>query len=36
MFPDYINLVSPNDYQKNDKIIYKNFKEKYREAKLKS
>ena len=26
---DYNNLFSPGDYQKNDKIIYKYFKEKY-------
>ena len=26
---DYTNLFSPGDYQKNDKIIYKYFKEKY-------
>ena len=26
---DYINLFSPNDYKKNDKIIYKYFKDKY-------
>ena len=26
---DYINLFSPNDYRKNDKIIYKYFKDKY-------
>ena len=25
----YINFFSPNDYQKNDKIIYKYFEEKY-------
>ena len=25
---DYINLLSPNDYQKNDKITYKYFKDK--------
>ena len=25
---DYSNLFSPNDYQKNDKIIYKYFKNK--------
>ena len=27
---DYTNLFSPNDYKKNDKIIYKYFKNKYR------
>ena len=26
---DYTNLFSPNDYQKNDKIVYKYFKGKY-------
>ena len=26
---DYFNLFSPNDYIKNDKIIYKYFKDKY-------
>ena len=26
---DYTNIFSPNDYKKNDKIIYKYFKEKY-------
>ena len=26
---DYTNFFSPNDYQKNDKIIYKYFKDKY-------
>ena len=26
---DYTNLCSPNDYKKNDKIIYKYFKDKY-------
>ena len=26
---DYTNLFSPNDYRKNDKIIYKYFKDKY-------
>ena len=25
----YTNLFSPNDYNKNDKIIYKYFKNKY-------
>ena len=25
---DYINLFSPNDYKKDDKIIYKYFKDK--------
>ena len=26
---DYTNLFSLNDYKKNDKIIYKYFKDKY-------
>ena len=26
---DHNNLFSPNDYQKNNKIIYKKFKENY-------
>ena len=26
---DYTNLFSPNDYQKNDRIIYKHFNDKY-------
>ena len=26
---DYTNLFSPNDSRKNDKIIYKYFKDKY-------
>ena len=26
---DHTNLFSPNDYKKNDKIIYKYFKGKY-------
>ena len=26
---DYINLFSPNDYRKNDKIVYKYVKDKY-------
>ena len=26
---DYTNLCSPNDYQKNDQIIYKYFEDKY-------
>ena len=25
----YISLLSPNDYQRSDKIIYKYFKDKY-------
>ena len=27
---DYTNLLSPNDYKKNEKTIYKYFKDKYR------
>ena len=26
---DYTNLFSPNDHEKNDKIIHKYFKDKY-------
>ena len=26
---DYTNLLSPNDYKKNDKIMYKYLKDKY-------
>ena len=26
---DYTNLFSPNDYKKNDKIMYRYFKDKY-------
>ena len=26
---DYTNLFFPNDYKKNDKMIYKYFKDKY-------
>ena len=29
---DYTNLFSPNDYKKNDKIIYNYFKGKYVES----
>ena len=32
---DYTNLFSPNDYQKNDKIIYKYFNDKYGRGKSK-
>ena len=32
---DYYNLFSPNDYQKNCKIIYKYFKDKYGKRKRK-
>ena len=28
-FLDYTNLFSPNDYLKNDKVIYKYFKDRY-------
>ena len=35
---DYTNLFSSNDYKKNDKVIYKYFKDKYgkRKCKMKS
>ena len=26
---DYIKIFSPNDYKKNDKVIYKYFKDRY-------
>ena len=26
---DYINSISPNDYEKNDNIMHKYFKDKY-------
>ena len=32
---EYTNLFSPNDYQKNDKIIYNYFKDKYNKGKRK-
>ena len=32
---DYINLFSPNNYKKNDKIIYKHFKNRYGKRKRK-
>ena len=32
---DYTNLFSPNHYQKNEKIIYKCFKDKYDKTKHK-
>ena len=32
---DYTNLFSPNDYQINDKIMYKYFKGKYDKRKCK-
>ena len=28
---DYTDMVSPNDYKKNDKIIYKYFEDNYEE-----
>ena len=28
-FLDYTKLISPNDYKKNEKIIYKNYKGRY-------
>ena len=31
---DYTNLFSPSDYKKNDKIIYKYFKDKYVESRV--
>ena len=31
---DYTNLFFPNDYKKNDKIIYKYFKDKYVKARI--
>ena len=34
-FLNYTNLFSPNDYQKNGKIIYKYFKDKYGKRKRK-
>ena len=33
---DYTNLFSPNDYQKNDKMVYSNFENKYSKRKRKS
>ena len=33
-FLDYTNLFSPNDYQKNEKIIHKYFKDKYVKSSL--
>ena len=33
---DYMNLFSPDDYKKNDKIIYKYFKDKNGKRKRKS
>ena len=34
-FLDYTNLFSPNDWKKDDKIIYKYLKDKYGKAKRK-
>ena len=34
-FLDYITLFAPNDCKKNDKIIYKYFKDKYDKRKHK-
>ena len=34
-FLDYINLFSPNNCKKNDRIIYKYLKDKYGKAKRK-
>ena len=31
---DYTNLLSPNDYKMNKKIIYKYFKDKYVESQV--
>ena len=31
---DYTNLFSPNDSKKNDKIIYKYFKDKYGKSRV--
>ena len=31
---DYTNSFSPNDYKKNDKIIYKFFKDKYVKSRI--
>ena len=33
---DYTNLFSPNVYKKNDKIIYKYFKDKYLKSRVKN
>ena len=32
---DYTNFFPPNSYKMNDKIVYKRFKDKYDEMKLK-
>ena len=34
ILPDYTNLFSPNNYEKNDKIIYKCFKYKYVKSRI--
>ena len=34
-FSDYTNLFSPNDHQKNDRIIYEYFQDKYDKRKRK-
>ena len=31
---DYTNLVSPNDYKKNAKIMYKYFKDKFEKSRI--
>ena len=31
---DYTNLFCPNDYKKNDKILYKYFKDKCRKSRV--
>ena len=31
---DYTNLFSSNDYKNNDKITYKNFKDKYDKSRV--
>ena len=31
---DYTNLLSPNDYKKNEKTIYKYFKDKYVKSRI--
>ena len=32
---DYTNLFSPNDHEKNGKIIYMHFKDKYDKSRIK-
>ena len=34
ILPDYTNLFSPNNYEKNDKIIYNCFKYKYVKSRI--